>query len=514
MRLCSRVGLGNDLLSGGLGADHLNGNADSDLVRGDGTIDTIEDTGLGGTDTLSFATAVSPGFRGAIFAAGFPADDDNEERGVSVRIDGLDACTGFEACNNAARYGGGNDEILAGGFENIIGSPFADSLVGSSGANRIDGGGGADVILGKEGNDLIYGGADGDYLRGEAGTDTVYGQGGANRCANDVEIKNECSASTESVVQRNRTKISVGLMATDLPAVVGWTELYLVGSAGRDDVTATFTAESGSSRVTFTAQAGSALFDVSSDAKTAGCTYGETQVTCLLPKPIDSIVMAGLAGNDRLALALSGKSWETASPILLGGQGNDELFGSGGTEDLLVDGNGTGNDAMYAYGYDDALINNEGTDLLQGGNGSDLLVSASNCSGDTLQGADGPAGDGSAVNNASWAQLPAASGGVVADLERTTVGNVYSGGPACSPGVPDRLYNINDLEGSSQSDYLYGDGNSNNLLGRLGNDGLWARAGEDEIAAKDGLADTVGGSGGSDSCSVDWALDAVNSCNP
>jgi Ca2+-binding RTX toxin-like protein len=508
-------GPGNDLLSGGLGADRLNGNADSDLVRGDGTIDEIEDTGAGGTDTLSFASAVTPGFRGAVPNAGFPADSEAEERGVSVRLDGLDACGGYEACDNGARYGGGNDEVIVSGFENIIGSPFADVLVGSNAANRIDGGGGADVISAKGGDDLVYAGADGDYIQGDGGYDTVFGQGGANNCSTDIEAANECAGIASGVVQRDRTKISVGFMATNLPATVGWSEAYLTGSITRDDVVAAFGLDAaGAGRLTFTAQAGSAPFDLSPAARTAGCAYAEMQVVCSLAKPLDALVMAGMAGNDRLGVSVSGRSWETTTPVLLGGEGDDEILGSGGTEDLLVDGNGTGSDALYGYGYDDALINNEGVDTLQGGSGSDLFLSASSCNGDTIQGADGPAGDGAAVNNASWAQLPAVSGGVVADLERALAGNTYVGGPACTSGAPTALLNIDDLEGSSQNDSLYGDANSNNLLGRLGNDGLWARAGADEILAHDGLADTVGGSGGSDSCSLDRGLDTANSCNP
>src|SRR3954471_9696082 len=95
-------GSGNDLLSGGLGTDALNGNEDSDTVRGDGTIDTIEDTGNSGTDTLSFATGVTPGFHGSAPVSGFPADSLSEERGVHVRLSG-ETCEGeFEACDNDA----------------------------------------------------------------------------------------------------------------------------------------------------------------------------------------------------------------------------------------------------------------------------------------------------------------------------------------------------------------------------------------------------------------------------
>src|ERR1700759_5238358 len=54
-------GPGNDWLSGGFGADTIDGGEGNDYVRGDGTIDYISDSG-GGYDTLSFATAVTPGF--------------------------------------------------------------------------------------------------------------------------------------------------------------------------------------------------------------------------------------------------------------------------------------------------------------------------------------------------------------------------------------------------------------------------------------------------------------------
>ncbi len=217
-------GAGNDLLSGGLGTDTLNGNQESDLIRGDGTIDSLEDSGAEGTDTLSFATAVTPGFNGSVSPSGFPADSNSEERGVDVRLDGS-ACAEtetekLEACNNDARYGGGLDNLNVSGFENVIGSPFADVIIGSSGANQIDGGGGTDVIYGKGGNDTIYGGADGDYLNGEEGTDTANGQGGADNCL--AETTSDCSGSAESVTQRDRSKISVGFMVASLPATLSW----------------------------------------------------------------------------------------------------------------------------------------------------------------------------------------------------------------------------------------------------------------------------------------------------
>jgi len=505
-------GGGNDLLSGGLGTDYLNGNQESDLVRGDGTIDTIEDTGESGTDTLSFATAVTPGFHGTVSVSGFPTDSNGEERGVNVRLDGT-GCEGeFEACDNDARYGGGVDNIgvevtKTKGFENIIGSPFADYIVGSGVANRIDGGGGADIIYGKEGNDEIYGGADGDYIAGEEGTDTAYGQGGADNCV--AETANECSGTAESVTQRDLSKISVGFMVTSPPGTLSWVGLYLTGSTGVDHVKASYTAES----VTFTTEGESAAFDVSGDAA-AGCAYETTKVTCGLSKSLDAITLAGMGGND--VLTLTGFP-ELSTPVLLGGEGGDILTAENGTEDMLVDGNGSGNDALYAANYDDALINNEGKDVLEGGQGNDLLLSAVNCEGDTLDGAKSNEGDGADVNSSSWAKLPVSEGsqGVVANLEAGTAGD--KAGPACTSGETGKLLRIDDFEGSSGIDKLVGDGNDNNLLGRLSDDELLGQAGKDNIeSAEDGVHDTVAGGAPTtapgDTCRYDAGVDSIGGC--
>lgn len=506
-------GAGQDLLSGGPGFDILNGNQDSDLVRGDATIDEIRDTGSTGSDTLSFATGIAPGFGGSVAHSGFPSAGNGEERGVRVHLDGGEACTELHACNGPARYGGGNDVIDASGFENVIGSPFADIVIGSDGANRLEGGGGADILIGGGGDDVLVGGAEGDYLEGGSGSDTAIGEAGTNRCAADVESQNQCSGSEMAVTQRDRTKISAGLMTTTFASSVQWTQLYLVGSnTGRDSVSTDFwIGGNGVGHVTFTAQADSATFNLSGEATTAHCTYEERKVDCALPAPPDVILLAGMGGDDHLSVAGAGL-WSTASIVLLGGEGNDYLQGSGTTEDVLIDGPGTGSDELHGYGYDDFLTNNEGTDSLQGGNGNDLLVSAAICGSDTLQGAESGSGDGAAQNNASWAQLPGPSG-VVADLDSQTAGDYWSNGPACSSGSLDQPRNIDDLEGSSQADALFGDGAPNNILGRKGGDGLWGRGGVDRIEGEDSEQDNIGGGGGTDECYWDVGLDAHTECD-
>lgn len=169
---------------------------------------------------------------------------------------------------------------------------------------------------------------------------------------------------------------------------------------------------------------------------------------------------------------------------------------------------------MHGSSY--LLCHAPGADHLYGGNGNDLLVSATTCDGDFLDGAEGEAGDGAAKNDASWAQLPEESGGTAVDLLAGLSGSAYVGGaPSCPSGSTDTLSNIDDVEGSSQRDLIYGDENPNLLIGHRGEDELFARGGEDTINSIDvagsAEADVDGGGPGTDECIYD-SLDTLNSC--
>jgi Ca2+-binding RTX toxin-like protein len=171
-------GPGNDWLSGGFGADTIDGQEGDDYVRGDGTIDHIFDTG-GGTDTLSFATGVTPGFGEgkAPKGVGFPEGAEGE-RGVFLDL----GAGGEDANNGVAASGGGVDVVQPEVFERIIGSPFSDYIVGTPASEEIIGGGGADVIIGGGGKDKLLGGADGDLLEVESGSESTI-EGGAGPTA-------------------------------------------------------------------------------------------------------------------------------------------------------------------------------------------------------------------------------------------------------------------------------------------------------------------------------------------
>jgi Ca2+-binding RTX toxin-like protein len=445
-----RGGPGDDRLSGGFGADSLDGEGGNDFDRGDATIDNIGDSG-GGTDTLSFATGVTPGFpdsanSGSFFTdRGFPAGA--EGRGVWVNL-------GDSFANDGqAPSGGGFDKPLDApnfsDFETVIGTPFPDYIVGTSGPETFYGGGGADLIDGGGGGDVAHGGADEDGC---------------------VDVATEdCELSSEKIKLRDPGAIAVGVMA---PGGPGGPAVYLTGSDKSDRVTASY----GSGAVTFTLGAGSeGQFD-SAEAVAGGCsTPSGGSVSCPVPETPDSVLLAGLGGDD--VLSAPGLP-EAVSVIALGNEGGDSLTG-GETEDALVDGAGT--DTVNGGGRDDALPNNGGADQLHAGPGEDLFISNAVCDGDLLDG-------GGDRDNANWANF---GSGVTIDMADHVAGLIGPQGEArCnSTNELTSLEAIEDVEATNGGDNLIGDAGPNQLLGRYGPDNFFGGAGNDLLLANSNALD-------------------------
>ena len=406
-------GPGNDRLVGGFGADSINGEEGDDYVRGDSTIDRIFDTG-GGNDTLSYSTGITPGF-------GNPPN----ENGVRLEL----GAGGENAKNGIAANGGGTDEVETGVFEVIVGSAFADEIAGTGMGERIYGGGSADVIDGGGGADQIVQGA----------------------------------------ATRDPAEVSVGFMTP--PGATSYAQLYLVGSNGGDKVTASYSPTA----VTFVLAAGA--FD-ESPGDAGGCVIeSSTEAVCPLTQELDSVLLAGMDGND--TIATSGFP-ATVSVVAIGGEGSDAITGGEESEDVLVDGPGNGADVLDALGRDDALTHNGGTDELLGGSGNDLFLSNSVCDGERVVGGEGR-------DNASWARF---GEGVEANLATGQAGRPGSGeAPNCGGEPLDSISEVEDLEGSSSGDVFYGDAGPNQLLGHPGPDVFFAGAGEDSILANSGDAD-------------------------
>jgi Ca2+-binding RTX toxin-like protein len=462
-----RGGPGDDRLFGGFGADSLDGEGGNDLARGDATIDSIGDSG-GGSDTLSFATGVTPGFPNTdpfFTAAGFPAGA--EGRGVYVDL-------GDDFANDGqAPSGGGFDVPLEpasdfSNFETVVGTPFPDYIVGTSGAETFYGGGGADLINGEGGGDVAHGGE------------------GRDGCVNVAT--EDCELSGEEIELRNPGVIAVGVVS---PGAPGGPSVYLTGSDKNDQVTVSYNPLVGA--ITFTLAAGSVgQFDTAA-AVAGGCAAPSGgSVSCPVAEAPDSVLLAGLAGND----VLSAPSLpETVSVVVLGNQGDDALSG-GETEDALVD--GAGEDVVTAAGRDDALPNNGGGDQLDAGPGEDLFISNAVCDGDSLNG-------GGDRDNANWANF---GSGVTIDMAQHVAGLIGPQGEAhCnSANELTGLTAIEDIEATNVADNLIGDAGPNQLLGRFGPDNFFAGGGDDLLLVNSGDSDpTVECGEGFDTALIDFA---------
>jgi Ca2+-binding RTX toxin-like protein len=483
-------GEGDDFLFGGFGSDKIDGQTGNDFVRGDATIDHIFDSG-GGFDTLSFATGMPPGFTGALPSAVSNFPPVGGERGVLVELGN----GGVNALQGEPSLGGGNDEVQAGVFERIVGSPFSDYIVGTSAAEQIYGGGGADVIKGGGGADQISGGADGDFIEAP-GAVAVLGEGGTDRCIGVANPGCESETGAPEVTPRDTSKVSVG--ETSVPAPDASTQVYLVGSTGSNAITA----EYGGTFVNLTIAPGTF------NADAGGCTLNSGQsATCPLPSSLDTLALAGMGGDDTI---VAGNFPDSVSVVASGGSGSDHLVG-GPSEDTLIDGEDEGADLLEAAANDDALTHNGGPDRLDGGEGSDLFLSVSICDGETLNG--GIERQGAPVpdrDNASWARFHGE--GVDARLDLSTVGRVGGGElPECGGEAPDHMEQVEDLEGSSQSDVLYGNQFNNQLLGHQGADAYFAGEGDDAILANSGTVDRVINCGpGNDQAVIDLKSVAVD----
>jgi Ca2+-binding RTX toxin-like protein/streptogramin lyase len=474
-----RGGGGADVLDGGPGADKIKGEDGDDLVRGGATTDRL--FGGEGENTLSYADGVTPGFFLAVsnppLVAGFP--EKHGERGVYVNLAGPER---FGDDGEAARFGGGADKI-DGNFQDVIGTPFDDLIVGSNEGNVIDGGAGEDIVRGGGGTDQIYGGPGQDYLDGggaASGSDSLEGGGGTGDACVDGTGSGTCETTDPEaeLIAPAEEAIEVGVLNAHSPH--GESTVYVRGSTGPDHVTATWSAE----KITFEL-IGEGTFEAD-----PGCIVSGAKAECT-GGGFTALTMYGGPGEDRLTATGFPRN---IAVTLLGGVDADHLTGGSKSEDTLVDGPDAANDYLKGNNGDDTLFSNGGKDTLLGGGDADLFVSASICDGDTIRG-------GSGDDNANWAQLvgeeieapgyPATpvdppyeevTNGVRVPLAQGAITREETG---CNGSGEENgtIHGVENLEGSHGPDVLIGNGEANVLLGRSGADVLRGRGGNDAILA-------------------------------
>jgi Ca2+-binding RTX toxin-like protein len=155
-------GTAYDIVSGGDGNDLFQVKTYRSVYKGDAGNDTFQSVGYRnsfnggtGTDTISYALQ----------------DSTSGERGRGIYAD-LDE--GF-----AKAIDGRIEKLVS--IENLTGTGYNDTLIGTVGANVIRGGSGNDQLEGLGGNDRLYGGNGTDVIYGDAGNDDLYGEAGNDR---------------------------------------------------------------------------------------------------------------------------------------------------------------------------------------------------------------------------------------------------------------------------------------------------------------------------------------------
>jgi Ca2+-binding RTX toxin-like protein len=448
---------GNDVVYGGTGDDTLYGGPEADLLDGgpggDGMVgedgdDTIRGgqgegwfTGGNGTDTFSFSDAVTPGFSGSV-PGGFPGFP-GSEAGILINLSATGPYTGTAA--NGPIQQGGQQDFLNDDPERVVGSAFADYIIGTGGNERIDGGPG------------------GDYINGAGGVDEIVSDSSDYK-AGDPE---------KQFGGRKSGLIEIGIYGSGADS-----SLYMAGSSGADLVNI----RRESDAVQFVAQTSTVAGHFN---PVKPCTRSGRTVTCPLNgATLGPIIAYGAGGNDELAFA-NEQAAKSGAFSLLGGNGVDEVRG-GEIEDLLVDGRRQGGGLEHLRGGagDDALLQGSRADVIVGGSDNDLLISATLCVPREAIYGDETTGINEGSDNSQFHFFTRR--GVNGNLMTEKVGEV---GGNCNGGNLETLSRVDILEGSEKGDIFKGNERSNYLLGRGGRDAMRGEGGVDKLHAIDEAED-------------------------
>jgi len=488
-------GDGTDILAGGDGDDQLDGGAGDDTIDGGAGYDTISydslttgvSVAIGGGATTPGGTAGVDTISGVEAFLGSKHDD-------AITID-LGATTGYRVDGGEGSdtiTGGGGDDVIIGGyttaadhligrggvdtvsyegnsavrvdlrvttaqdtggagvdtlsgFRNLIGSWFADILIGDAQDNVITGDAyfnagepvGSDTIQGLDGNDTLIGGGGQDKLYGQAGADILNGGNGYDLMAGgDGDDVLDGGADDDFMVGENGADRMLGGAGADL-VDGGAGDDVIDGGAGND----TLTGADGLDVLTY-----------------ASATQGV--VVSLLASGPQNTVGAGIDNIGQFE-TLIGSSYDDVltGGSLFGMDGADRLFGSAGDDrlnggagqDFLT--GGLGNDFADGGAADDILVGAAGDDLLIGQDGADTLFGGDGA--DTL------------------------SGGAGDDILHGELGD--------EPGQADQMF------GGTGGDVLLGGAGGDVLHGEAGDDQLLGGAGGDTLLGGDGVDMLDGG---------------------
>lgn len=315
--------------------------------------------------------------------------------------------------------------------ENVQGTKFADTLHGDEGGN---------FLLSSAGNDKLYGRGGNDDLDGGAGADRLDGGPGIDWAVYSNEAKQSV---TVSLYNNLNGRGAAGDKLYGIENVEGTKFSDVIsGSAGGNHLVGA----EGNDRLY--GREGSDTLEGGSGADTLNGGEGIDWVSYfnstrpVLVNLTTHINGGGAAGDVIVAVE-----------NIYGSRFNDTITGSNGG-DLLR--GGAGNDKLYGGGGNDVLDGEQGADVLDGGQGIDTVEYVNSRSGVTLN----------LLTNAN-------GGGAAGDF----------------------LHAIENVEGSSFSDTITGDGQDNYLHGAAGNDTIKGGNGNDIIVGGAGSDSLDGGDG-------------------
>jgi Ca2+-binding RTX toxin-like protein len=344
---------GADSLDGGLGGDKLFGGAGNDLLNGGAGADQL----VGGTG-IDRANYVASG------------------AGVQVFLDGG---LGFQGDAQGDTFSG---------IEEVVGSNFADLLVGDA-ANNFFGGlnaddflagdAGDDTMFGDAGSDQMFGGDGRDVLVGGAGADTLDGGAGIDRVSYhtsgagvlvvlgsklgfDGDAQGDTLEGIEEVVGSNFNDTLAGDNANNFLGGLNGADV-LSGEGGDDELFGDGGADAldgGAGNDILVGGAGGDKINGGAGIDTASYANAASAIIVNISDD-DTFVVSGDAPGDELI----------SIENLTGSRFDDGLVGSNGANKLS---GGDGNDLLEGRGGDDLLDGGAGADGLTGGLGNDLYV--------------------------------------------------------------------------------------------------------------------------------------------